>query len=361
MRAAVLRKTDAPLTIEEVEIAAPGPFEVVVDTVAAGLCHSDVRFIEGSYSHKLPAVLGHESAGIVTEVGDMVTHVVPGDHVITFLSVFCGTCSYCVVGQTYNCSNRGATQRKENEPPRLSVGGEPLHQFLNLSSFAEKMLIHENALVKVAPEIPLDRAALLGCGVSTGLGAVFNTAAVKPGETVAVIGCGGVGLSAIQGARIAGAGMIIAIDRIDDKLELASALGATHTISGSADEVVAEVRTLGEGVGVQHAFEAIGNVVTTEMAFAMLRPGGTVTLIGLIPVGQMVSVPGHQLLEEKRLQGSNMGSNRHRIDLPRYVQMYLDGRLNLDDMITGHMSLEDINEGFDEMRTGKVARNLISF
>lgn len=361
MRAAVLRAIEEPLRVEEVEISEPGPFEVLVRVAAAGLCHSDVRFMEGSYPLPLPAVLGHESAGIVEEVGDRVDHVSPGDHVITFLSVFCGTCSYCVSGRTNLCTNRVATQRRPGEPPRLSSGGEELHQFLNLASFAEQMLIHENALVKVVDEMPLDKAALLGCGVATGLGAVFNTAAVRPGETVAIIGCGGVGLSAVQGARIAGAGTVIAVDRIDEKLELASALGATHTINASSGDPVAVVRELVDGMGVHQSFEAIGNKTTAEMAFAMLRSGGTATVIGLIPVGEQVSIPGHELIDEKRLQGSNMGSNRFRVDVPRYVQMYLDGRLNLDDMVTSQMPIEAINAGFDEMRTGRVARNLIVF
>jgi S-(hydroxymethyl)glutathione dehydrogenase / alcohol dehydrogenase len=361
MRAAVLREVGQPLSVEDIEHDEPGPFEVLVRVAAAGLCHSDVRFMEGSYPLPLPAVLGHESAGVVEAVGSSVSHVRPGDHVVTFLSVFCGSCSYCVSGQSHNCINRAATQRRRDQPPRLAKDGEPLHQFLNLASFAERMLIHENALVKVTEEIPLVKAALLGCGVATGLGAVFNTAGVRPGESVAVIGCGGVGLSAVQAARIAGAGTIIALDRIDRKLALASSLGATHTINVSEGDPVAAVKDLTDGLGVDDAFEAIGNTTTTEMAFAMLRKGGTATLIGLIPVGQKVSIPGVDLIDEKRLQGSNMGSNRFRVDIPRYVQMYLDGRLNLDDMVTATMPLDDINDGFDHMRTGQAARNLIVF
>lgn len=356
-----MRAVDRPLSIEEVDFAEPGPFEVVVQVRAAGLCHSDVRFMEGSYPVPLPAILGHESAGVVEAVGSAVTHVGPGDTVITFLSVFCGTCVYCVSGQTHNCINRQATQRRPDEPPRLSRGDEPLHQFLNLASFAERMLIHENALVRVTEEIPLDKAALLGCGVATGLGAVFNTAVVRPGESVAVIGCGGVGLSAIQGARIAGASPIVAIDRLDAKLELAYRLGATHVVNADSGDPVEEVKALTGGLGVEKSFEAIGNASTAELAFSLLRKGGTATVIGLIPVGAAVSVPGWELIDEKRLQGSNMGSNRFRVDVPRYVQMYLDGRLNLDDMVTNRLPLEAINEGFDEMRTGRVARNLIVF
>lgn len=361
MRAAVLRDVDQPLSIESIEHDEPGPFEVVVHVAAAGLCHSDVRFMEGSYPVPLPAVLGHESAGVVGAVGTAVTHVRPGDHVITCLSVFCGTCSFCVSGRTHLCNNREATQRRPEESPRLSIGSEPIHQFLNLASFAERMLVHENAVVKVTDRIPLDKAALLGCGVATGLGAVFNTAGVRPGQTVGVIGCGGVGLSAVQGARIAGAGAVLAVDRIDEKLALAERLGATHTVNVASENPIDTVRELGDGSGLDYAFEAIGSAKTAELAFAMIGSGGSAVVIGLIPPGEKVSIPGVELFYEKRLQGSNMGSNRFRIDVPRYVEMYLDGRLNLDDMITETMPIEDINTGFDRMRTGRVARNLIVF
>lgn len=356
-----MRAVGEPLTIEEVDIAEPGPHEVLIQVAAAGLCHSDVRFMEGSYTTRLPAVLGHESAGVVEQVGSEVTEVKPGDHVITSLSVFCGYCSYCLTGRSYLCDNKKATQRRRDELPRLSAEGSPLNQFLNLASFAEQMLVHENALVRVTKEMPLDRAALLGCGVSTGLGAVFNTARVRPGETAAVIGCGGVGLSAIQGARIAGASRIIAVDRIAAKLELARSLGATDVVQAGEGDTAEEIATITSGNGVDHAFEAIGTVATAELAFGVLRPGGTATVIGLIPVGEKVSIPGDKLLDEKRLQGSYMGSNNLRIDLPIYVGMYLDGRLNLDDMVTERIKLTQINEGFDQMRTGVAARNLVVF
>ena len=221
------------------------------------------------------------------------------------------------------------------------------------------MLIHENALVKITDAIPLDQAALLGCGVATGLGAVINTAGVRPGQTTAIVGCGGVGLSAVQGARIAGSSTIIAIDRIEEKLELAARLGATHTVNASAGEPVEEVLRIAGNDGVDHSFEAIGTPETAQLCFAILKRGGTATVIGLIPPGQMVSIPGSDLIDEKRLQGSNMGSNRFRADIPMYVGMYLDGRLNLDDMVTGRFDLAQINEGFDQMRTGRVARNVI--
>lgn len=361
MRAAVLRAIGEPLQIEEVELADPGPREVVVAVAAAGLCHSDVRFMEGAYPTKLPAVLGHESAGVVVEVGSEVDYVSPGDHVITSLSVFCGTCDYCVAGDTHQCQNRLSTHRRPGDRPRLSAGGEELYQFLNLSSFAERLLVHENSVVKIRSDIPLDRAALLGCGVATGLGAVFNTAGVAPGETVVVIGCGGVGLGAVQGARIAGANQIVAVDRVPEKLDLAALLGATAVIDASRSEVKEQVMALTGGRGVDHALEAIGTPATAELAFSLLRPGGTATVVGLIPVGDMVSIPGSALVDEKTLQGSNMGSNRFRVDVPRYVEMYMDGRLNLDDLVSERISLDQINEGFEAMRTGRGARRVVVF
>ncbi len=357
----MLRSLGEPLVVEDVDIDVPGPFEVLVDVAAAGLCHSDLKFMEGAFEPDLPAVFGHESSGVVAAIGNSVTHVRPGDHVITCLSVFCGRCEFCLAGRSNLCADRAATARRAGEPPRLSQRGELVHQFLQLGSFAERMLVHENAVVQITPRMPLDRAALLGCGAAAGLGAVFNTAGVRPGETVAVIGCGGVGLSAVQGARIAGAGQVIAIDRVAAKLDLAQELGATDAVDATGTDPVAAVAELTGGWGVHHAFEAIGLTVTAEQAFAMLRPGGTATLLGLIPQGERISLPGDALFYERRVQGSAMGSNRFRIDLPRYVGMYLDGRLRLDEMVTERIDLTDVNAGFDRMRTGEVARSVIVF
>jgi S-(hydroxymethyl)glutathione dehydrogenase/alcohol dehydrogenase len=257
------------------------------------------------------------------------------------------------------CTNRAATGRHQGLPPRLRDGDDAIHQYLNLSSFAEQMLVHENAVVKVANELPFEQAALLGCGVTTGLGAVMNTAEVRPRQTVAVVGCGGVGLSAVQGARISGASTIIAIDQIRAKLELASRLGATHTIDSSAGDAADAVRDLTNGIGVDHAFEAIGLQETAELAFALLKRGGTATVIGVMAPGTTLAIPADALFYERKLQGSNMGSTRFRVDIPRYTRMYLDGRLNLDDMVTHRYALEDINEGFANMLSGRAARNVV--
>ncbi|NNE97237.1 MAG: Zn-dependent alcohol dehydrogenase [Acidimicrobiales bacterium] len=361
MKAAVLNEIPGRLEIEEVSIGSPGPREVLVRTAAAGLCHSDLHFMEGTYQTAVPAVLGHESAGVVEAVGSMVSYVEPGDHVITCLAAFCGHCEDCLGGHPARCQRKGADLvRRPDEPPRLSRGDEPLSQFLYCSSFAEQLLVHEHALVKIREDMPLERAALIGCGVTTGLGAVFRTARVDPGSDVVVIGCGGIGLSAVQGARIAGANRIIAVDMHSPKLELAQTLGATHVIDASSDDPVKAVKEL-TGGGARFTFEAVGLKQTAEQAFRMLRTGGQATVIGLIPLGTNVEVHGVELTNEKTLTGSNMGSTQFRTDMPRFVDMYLDGRLKLDEMISATLELEQINEGFEAMKSGGVARQIISF
>ncbi|MFW2380495.1 MAG: Zn-dependent alcohol dehydrogenase [Acidimicrobiales bacterium] len=361
MKAAVLNEIPGQLQIEDISIGSPGPREVLVRTVAAGLCHSDLHFMEGTYTTAVPTVLGHESAGIVEAVGSMVSYVEPGDHVITCLAAFCGHCEDCLGGHPARCQRKGADLvRRPDEPPRLSRGDEPVNQFLYCSSFAEQLLVHEHALVKVREDMPLEKAALIGCGVTTGLGAIFRTARVDPGSDVVVIGCGGIGLSAIQGARIAGANRIIAVDMVSSKLELAQSLGATDVIDASSDDPVKAVKQL-TGGGARFTFEAVGLKQTAEQAFRMLRAGGQATVIGLIPLGTMVEVHGVELTNEKTLTGSNMGSTQFRTDMPRYIEMYLDGRLKLDEMISGTMPLEQVNEGFEDMKSGAVARQLIVF
>ncbi|MFP4512333.1 MAG: Zn-dependent alcohol dehydrogenase [Acidimicrobiales bacterium] len=360
MRAAVLNSIPGSLQIEDIDIASPGPREVLIEVAAAGLCHSDLHFIEGKYPHMTPTVLGHESAGVVRAVGDQVTYVQPGDHVITCLSVYCGNCENCLTGHLSICSSKASTDRGSGDAPRLSRGDEPVHQFLRMSSFAEQMLVHEHGVVKVRDDMPLDRAALIGCGVTTGLGAVFNTAKVEPGTTVAVIGCGGIGLNAVQGARIAGASRIIAIDMLDEKLELATQFGATDVVNAGEQDPVKAVQDL-TGGGVHYSFEAIGLKLAAEQAFNMLRGGGTATVIGMIPVGQNLELPGVSFLGERKIQGSNMGSNRFRVDMPRYVDLYLDGRLKLDELVSARIVLDEVNDGFEAMKQGSIARSVITF
>ena len=359
MKAAVFREVNVPMEIEEVTVSKPGPREVLIRTKAAGICHSDMHFFNGSYPGKLPMVLGHESAGVVEQVGSDVHYVKPGDHVITCLSVFCGHCDQCLTGHLSLCQEPEMSRGKEEEP-RISHNDQPLTPFAQLGSFAEMMLVHEHALVKVREDMPMDRAALIGCGVTTGIGAVIHTASVEPGSTVAVIGCGGIGLSAINGAALAGASRIIAVDMVASKLELARKFGATDLVDASDGEAIEKVREL-TGGGVHYSFEASGLKATAEQAFRMLRPGGTATVIGMIPPGQMVELHGVDFLAEKKIQGSMMGSNRFRVDMPRFVDFYLQGKLHLDDMISNRIALSDINEGMAALETGEIARSVIMF
>lgn len=360
MKAAVLYEVNKPLVIEDISVQKPGPREVLIRTAVAGLCHSDLHFMEGLYPHPLPLVPGHESAGVVEQVGSDVTYVKPGDHVVTCLSVFCGTCDYCSTGRPVLCTDT-TVKMLPGQSNRLQwARSEKLHQFLNLSSFAEQMLVHENAIVKIRKDMPLELAALIGCGVITGYGAVVNTANVRAGETVAVIGCGGVGMAGINGAAIAGAGRIIAIDTNPAKLQLAAKLGATDLVDPNNGDVVQQVKDL-TGGGVQHAFEMLGLKVTAEQAFAMLAPGGTATIVGMVPFGQKIELHGFDLLRERRLQGSNMGSNHFRVDMPRLIEFYLNGKLHLDDWISAKLKLSEINEGFANMKAGKTVRSIVVF
>lgn len=359
MKAAVLRQVGTPLSIEDVQINKPGPHEVLIRTMAAGVCHSDLHFVEGSYPYPLPAVLGHESAGIVEQVGSEVRTVKPGDHVITCLSAFCGHCDHCLTGHMSRCVSPD-TKRGADEPPRLGNGAGAMNQFLNLSSFAEQMLIHEHACVAIRKDMPFDRAALIGCSVTTGIGAVIHTSNVRPGETVAVLGCGGVGLAAINGAAIAGAGRIIAVDMQGSKLNLAKQFGATDVVNAKDGDPVKQVMDMTNG-GVHHSFEAVGLKQTAEQAFKMLARGGTANIIGMIPVGVNIELHGADFLGEKRIQGSVMGSNRFPVDMPRFVDFYMSGKLKLDDMISRRIKLSQVNEAFDELKKGELARSVIVF
>jgi S-(hydroxymethyl)glutathione dehydrogenase/alcohol dehydrogenase len=359
MKAAIFHGPHQPLTVEEVHVDKPLRREVLVRTAASGVCHSDLHFVDGFYPFAAPAILGHEAAGIVEEVGEDVTYVQPGDHVIMCLSVFCGNCERCLSGEPFLCRSP-ERMRKPTDPPKYTWNGQPVAQFAQLSSYAEKMLVFENALVKIREDMPMDAAALIGCGVTTGVGAALNTAAVKPGSTVAVYGAGGVGLSAIQGARIAGARMIIAVDVFENKLATARELGATHVVDASSHDPVQAIRDM-TGGGADYAFECIGLKKTGEQAFECIRDGGTATVVGMIPVGQKLEIEGSVLLREKKLQGCSMGSNRFRVHMPQYIDLYLQGRLKLDEMITRRIGLDDVNEAFRAMKAGEVARSVIMF
>jgi S-(hydroxymethyl)glutathione dehydrogenase / alcohol dehydrogenase len=360
MRAAILAETNAPMSVEDVEIESPGRREILLRTAFAGLCHSDLHFMEGLYPMPLPCVLGHEAAAVVEAVGEDVTYVKPGDRVITCLSVFCGECPQCLTGHPNLCENT-EVKMLPGVARRLHWKGEQLNQAFNLSAFAEQMLVHEHAVVKIRDSIPLDRAALVGCGVITGVGAVFHAARVEPGSTVAVIGCGGIGLSAVNGAALAGAARIIAIDTVPSKLDLAKEVGATDTINASNVDPVEVVKELTDGSGVPYSFEAIGTKTTAEQSFAMLRPGGVATIIGMIPFGTKIELHGADFLRDRKIQGTSMGGNRFRVDMPRLLDLWEQGRLKLDTLISGRIGLADINEGFARLKSGAPVRQLIDF
>ena len=359
MKAAVFHGANQPLTVEEIQIDKPMAREVIVKTMASGVCHSDLHFVDGLYPMQAPCILGHEAAGIVEEVGSLVSQYKPGDHVICCLSVFCGNCERCLSGESYLCRSPEVRRGRE-DPPKYTWNGNPVAQFANLSTYAEKMLVHENAIVKVRDDMPWEGAALIGCGVTTGVGASMNTAAVKPGSTVAVFGAGGVGLAAIQGARIAGARTIIAVDIHENKMKTARDLGATHTVDASSGDAVQKVLDIVPG-GVDYSFECIGLKSAAEQAFETIRDGGTATIVGMIPVGQKIEVEGSVMLRSKKLQGCSMGSNHFKVHMPQYVDLYMQGRLKLDEMVTRTGKLEDVNEAFRAMKAGEVARTVLKF
>ena len=360
-KAAILETPGQGLVIDDITVSKPGPHEVLIRTAACGLCHSDLHFIDGAYPHPLPAVPGHEAAGIVEMVGSEVRTVKVGDAVVTCLSAFCGHCEFCVSGRMALCLG-GETRRKPTDEPRLRRAGDgsTVNQMLNLSAFAEMMLVHEHACARINPEMPLDRAAVLGCAVTTGAGAIFNACKVTPGETVAVIGCGGVGLATVNAARIAGAGRIIAADPMPEKRALALKLGATDVVDAGAPDAAAQILELSRG-GVDHAIEAVGRPASAELAVKALRRGGTATILGMMPLDQRVSLGAMDLLGGKKLQGALMGMNRFPVDMPRLVDFYMRGLLDLDTIIAERIPLSEVNAGFDKMRAGHSARSVIVF
>ena len=362
MKAAVMRAFKAPLELEDIDISRPGPREVLLRTAATGVCHSDLHVVDGLGRFPLdrPFVLGHEGAGVVEVVGADVTSVRVGDHVVACLSGFCGSCAQCLAGHPNLCVG-GGVARPASAPPRLSQRGRALWPFAGVGSYAERMLLHENSVVKIDPDLPLDRAALVGCGVLTGVGAALRTSGLEAGQTVAVFGCGGVGLSIVQGARIGGARQIIAVDIFDSKLEMARRVGATHAVNSSRDEAVKAVRALTAGAGVDHAFEAVGSAALCRQAIECLAIRGTATIVGVLPPDATIEFTWLAIRPECRVQTSRMGSNRFRIDIPRYLDFYRQGRLLLDEMVSRRGHLDDLNEAFRAMKAGEVARTVLTF
>lgn len=360
--AAVFRKVHENLTIETVDLDKPWGREVLVRTAATGVCHSDLHVVDGLGRFPLdrPMVLGHEGAGVVEAVGADVTSVRVGDHVVACLSGFCGTCPQCLSGHPNVCTG-GLVGRADSATSRVSQNGAPFRQFASIASYAEHMLLHENSLVRIDPDLPLDRAALVGCGVLTGVGAALRSSGLQAGQTVAVFGCGGVGLSIIQGARIGGARQIIAVDQFDSKLEMAKAVGATHAVNSTQDDAVKAVRGLTRGLGVDHAFEAVGLAVLCRQAIESLAVRGTATIVGVLPPDATIEFPWMAIRPECKVQTSRMGSNQFRTDIPNYLEFYRQGRLDLDRMISRRGRLDDINDAFRAMKAGEVARTVLMF
>ena len=347
--------------IGQVEVSEPRIGEVLLRTAATGVCHSDLHALHGlGMAFPTPFVLGHEPAGVVEAVGPGVRHLKAGDHVVACLSAFCGHCERCVTGRSFQCFT-DEWARRQDEPTRLSRNGEPVHQHIGLAGFAEYMLVGQHNVVKVREDMPLDKACLLGCGVLTGVGAVLNTAEVQPGSSVAVIGCGGVGLSVIQGARLAHAGTIVAVDVDDAKLGLAETLGATHSVNAATSDAVAAVQQLTRG-GADYVFEAIGKSATVQQALAMCGGNGLLTVVGIMDLSESITVGGLDLMMGKKVQQSMMGSNRFVADIPRLVDHYLAGRLDLDGIVSAHKPLDALPEVLRDLDAGKVlGRTVITY
>jgi S-(hydroxymethyl)glutathione dehydrogenase / alcohol dehydrogenase len=357
MRAAIFLEQNGPMVVEQVTPIDPGPRDVVVHITASGVCHSDLHVISGALPMPPPAILGHEGCGVVEAVGSEVTQLKVGDRVIGSFIPACGTCWFCLRDESHLCAS---TYSVIGTPRATRDDGTQLPAMTGLGTFADMMTCDESSLVRIESDVPDEQLALIGCGVTTGVGAAINTAGVKPGDTVAVIGCGGVGQSVIQGARIAGAAPIIAIDPVELKRDAALALGATDVVDPSGGDAVEQVQALTGGLGVDYAFEVIGTPATVEQAFAMARGGGAAVAVGVSRFDENITIPSFPLvLSEKRLLGCVYGSAQVRRDFPRLVSLVEHGKLDLAHMITRTMPLDDINEAFRAMQAGEVIRSVL--
>ena len=363
MKAAVLFKANTPLEIVDLTQEGPRAGEARVKVKAAGICHSDWHIMNGDWTPPLPMVLGHEAAGIVEEVGPGVTNVVPGDHIIFSFRPHCGRCLYCSIGRSILCDGYTSPRWGMLDGTyRLKNKGQDIYQMARIGTFSERVVCPAEMLVPIRKEMPWPQAALVGCCVPTGVGAVTRCAEVEAGASVLVVGCGGVGLNVVQGARLAGAGIIAAADLLDNKLTYAKEFGATHTFNASRDNVVDRVRELTAGRGVDYAFDAIGGEATTLQILDAIRPGGVAVIVGMAAMAVRAPItPYAMALQEKTLKGTMYGSVRPTIDFPRLVELYLDGRLKLDQLVSRTYKLDEINDGFKALTSGQVARGVVVF
>ena len=363
MKAAVFYEIGKPLKVEKVTLDEPQTNEVLVKLVASGVCHSDLHFLKGEMPAPTPVVPGHEGAGIVEKVGPGVTTLQPGDHVVMMVSFSCGKCRFCAEGRPTQCLENLPIMSMATLPgghTRLHKGDQTLHHLFGLASFAEYAVVHERSCVKVRDDAPLDVACLLGCGVSTGLGAAINTTGLRPGESIAVFGCGGVGLSAIMGAKLAGAGTIIAVDALSSKLKMAKKLGADVTINVKRQEPVGKIMEL-TGGGADYALECIGNVNVMAQAFAAIRFGGTFVVVGMAPLGTIITAAPFEFLLGKTMTGTVQGDIRPSVDIPRFIDLYMNGKLPIDKLISHTYTLGQVNEAFEALERGEVIRSVIKF
>jgi S-(hydroxymethyl)glutathione dehydrogenase/alcohol dehydrogenase len=358
MRAAVFTETGGALTIEELAPTPPGPRDVVVELGASGVCHSDLSLKNGYVAIMPGTVLGHEGAGTVREVGAEVTKVKPGDRIIASFIPACGTCWFCLHDSSHLCDNEmGVMMSMRGTRP----DGSQYMAMTGLGTFAEAMTCNEGSIVKIASDLPDEQLALIGCGVTTGVGAALNTAEVQPGTTVAVIGCGGVGQAVIQGARIAGASRVIAVDPVEMKRKTAEQLGATDFVDPNEGDPVAQVQQLTSGRGVDYAFEVIGLPETTLQAYNMIRKGGTAIMVGMTRAEAQVTIPTFDLFfNEKTLKGSKYGSGQVRRDFQRFVDLIETGRLDTSSMVSKTIKLDEVNDAFTAMENGEVIRSVIT-
>lgn len=359
MKAAVCRSFGNPLVVEELELAAPQYGEVKVKMAAVAICHSDVHIVRGEWAGDPPLVAGHEASGVVNEIGEGVTLVKPGDRVVVSLLRSCGRCIFCTTGYPYQCEGEFAL---DTEHRMTDASGNPIKMAIKTAAFAEETVVDQSQLAPVPDDFPMDAASLLACSVITGFGAVVRTAKVPFGSSVAVLGVGGVGLNAVQGAVVSGAHPIIAVDLLDSKLEAAKSFGATHTVRAdrdSADEAVVEITG---GRGADYAFITVGSTAAVEQGFKMIAKQGTEVLVGIPEAGANFSLPaGGFVGSEKKMIGSCMGSTRLSSDIPKHLNAYREKKLKLEELITNHYSLEDINEAITSMEQGKALRNVVVF
>ena len=358
-RAAVCRAFGQPLSLEEIDLADPAPGEIRVAIKAVAICHSDIFYWEGAWGGQLPAVYGHEAAGVVEAVGPGVTRVKPGDHVVATLIRSCGFCPSCSGGAPVFCEE---VFPLDETSPLKSASGEPIVHGMRIGAFAEHVVVHQSQVEAIPADLPFDVASLIACGVLTGFGAVVNTAGVEPGKSVVVIGCGGVGLNAVQGARVAGASPIIALDVAESKLEAALRFGATHAVNARAPDVAGEVKAATGGRLADFVFVSVGVAGAAEQAISLMRRNGAVVLVGMPPSGVNASFdPGWIAADGQRILGSKMGSARLPVDVPRIVDLYRQGRLKLDELITARYPFADINEALKASRGGAALRNVLTF